>query len=139
MTSAVAAGISFVSLVGCGGSENCIRSGPSVVELRLPSGSWDLSSFCVDEQCLPPRDLQPRPGGNAGVQPAFYSYLIEVVDTPRTYGYRVEFTTPDGRSLTREGDVTTAGNKSGGETCKPTFSTASLTIGDDGEVTSQSP
>gem|GEM_PF-6975054 len=69
----------------------------------------------------------------------FYSHFIEVGDTPRTYSYRVEFTTPDGRLLTREGDVSTAGNKSGGERCKPTWATASLTIGDEGEVTVHSP
>jgi len=137
--SAVVAVITVMPLGGCGGLEDCIRGGPSVVELRLPSRSWQLSKFCVDDECLPLSDLQPGSAEDQRSQPVFYSYFVEVGDTPRNYHYRVEFTTPDERLLTREGEVSTAGNKSGGETCKPTWATASLTISDDGEVTVQSP
>jgi hypothetical protein len=136
---AVAGVLTIVSLGGCGGLEDCVRGGPSVIELRLPSRSWEVSSFCVDDECLPASDLQPGPPEDEGLQPVFYSYVVEVDDTPRTYRYRVELTAPDGRSVTEEGDVRTAGNTSGGENCEPTWSTASLTIGDDGEVTVQSP
>jgi len=135
-TSALVAAITFVPLAGCS-LQNCIRGGPSVVELRLPSRSWKLSNFCVDTECVPVSDLQQVTAANEG-PPAFYSYVVEVGDSPRWYPYRVEFTAPDGTSLTREGIVRTTGNKYGGESCKPVTATASLIIDDDGEVTVQS-
>jgi hypothetical protein len=105
----------------------------------VPSRSWEISRFCVDDECLPVSDLQP-PAEDDEAQALFYSYFVKVGDdSPRAYRYRVEFTTPDGRLVTGEGEVSTTGNRMGGERCKPTWATGSITIGPDGEVTVQRP
>ena len=134
-TSALVAAITFAPLAGC--EQNCVRGGPSFVELRLPSSSWELSNFCVDTECVPVSELQPPDAADEGPRVTFYSYVVEVGDTPRTYRYRVEFTTPGGTPLTREGDVRTTGNKYGGERCNPVTARATLIVDDHGEVTVQ--
>jgi hypothetical protein len=138
---AVAGFVTSATLGGCTGLEDCVSGGPSVVELRLPSSSWELSEFCIDDECLAETARQPAPAADDGPESelVFYSYVVEVGDTPDTYRYRFDVTAPDGRSFARDGEVSTAGNTSGGERCNPTWSTASITVDDDGDVTVQSP
>jgi hypothetical protein len=114
--------------------EDCVNPGPSVVELRLTPGVWNLSEFCVDSECLTPPDGPIEAGGE------FYSLHIPVADHVASYHYRVMGATPEGVPFAREGEIKTAGNTGGGgEGCRPKMFTASLTVAHDGKVTSQSP
>lgn len=117
---------------GCS-AEDCIKPGPSVVELRLTPGVWSLSEFCVDSECLTPPDGPIEAGGQ------FYGFPIPVADQVASYHYRVRGVTPEGAPFAREGEIKTAGNTAGGEGCRPKMFTASLTVAHDGKVTSQRP
>jgi hypothetical protein len=97
---------------GCGPGE-CIRTGPSVVELRLPSQFWGIAEYCVDETCLSPSQRVPMTDNAQGEAP--YSYVVDVSDTPRVHHFRIKVTSPEGITYSREGDVETAGNRLGGE------------------------
>jgi hypothetical protein len=125
-------------LAGCSHGD-CLK-GQSSVELRLPPGSgWVLEEYCVDDECLPAAGRRQIAHDERYGQPQFYSYGINVRDRPDTYHYRVKLTAPDGRSLVHDGEVGTQGNRMGGELCKPTSVSASLIVGSNGTLTTQSP
>jgi hypothetical protein len=125
--------VATAAFAGCSGKGDCIKPGPSIVELRLTPGVWELSEYCVDDECLTP------PDGPIQAQGAFASFIIPVADQAASYDYRIGGVTPDGVSFAHEGEIRTAGNTAGGEFCRPRMFTASLTLARDGTVTPQSP
>ena len=128
----------FVAGAGCSGGD-CI-TGKSSVELRLPGLAWTLSQFCVDDRCLAAEERQPVHEDNLVLPPDYFvSYAVNVPNRPETYHYRIVIVPPGGAPLVREGEVPTAGNMSGGENCRPRFSTASIIVTSDGRVVLQAP
>lgn len=121
----VAAAASTI-MTACGGT--CMRTGPSAVRLTVPV-HWDLEAFCVDANCLAPSELTRLDS----------MYVIEVSDEASTYRYRVEVRSPDGTLVAPQGEVTTIGNRLGGETCRPTMFGAGVTIDETGRVTIDQP
>jgi len=128
--------VAVTGMVATGCQQDCI-TGDSLVELRVPSTSWRVDRFCVDDECLSASERQPRPVGPEAGAPVFYSYAVHVGDQPDTYSYRVEVAAPDGARHAHHGVIETEGNMMGGETCKPTSATASLIVHTDGQLTTQ--
>lgn len=128
--------VAVTGMVATGCQQDCI-TGDSLVELRVPSTSWRVNWFYVDDECRSASEREPRPVGPEAGAPVFCSYAIHVGDQPDTYSYRVEVTAPDGARHAHDGVIETEGNTMGGETCKPTSATASLTVDSDGQLTMQ--
>lgn len=133
----VAFAVTALIITGCQ-QVDCI-AGDSVVELRVPSSSWVVDRFCVDDECLSASERQPAPDGPEVGPAVFYSYVIDVSDRPDAYRYRVELTGPDGARHIHDGVVETKGNLMGGENCRPTSAIAALIVDENGQLTTQSP
>lgn len=110
-----------LALCGCTG-KNCTLVGmESSVGVSLPSSSWRLVQFCVDDHCVSDAST------------------IEVDDDPADYSYRLEAVDPAGSEIRRDGTVSTESFRVNGAGCDPRTANATVTLASDGTVTISHP
>ncbi len=119
----------MVSSLGLGAcSQDCNSAGfASGFSISLPSRSWGLAEFCIDEESLPPASL---PNGDG---------FIEVGDEPAEYDFRVRLVKPDGTEVTQEGTVRTVPFRGNGKGCEPLTANAVVMVNEDGTATAHKP
>ncbi len=118
-----------VVLVGCTTTRDCsLVDMSSHVSVDLPSEEWEISEFCLDDECV----VDVRPADHTGGE---HVVSMSVGDDPDDYQYTLAVVSPEGEVHEIEGVLSTERYYPDGPGCSPKIALATLVVDENAQAT----